>query len=282
LEVIAALASSNTQHQGTQMSFLKRLFGGRPDADAFFIRGATKRTKGDLDGAIADFTKVIELKPDFMAVYINRGIAKQAKRDLDGAIADFTKAIELQPDNVAAYVCRGSAKHAKGDFDSAIEDYTKAIELKPDLSDAYQVRALAKRDKGDLDSAISDYTKAIGSRQLQCPTCGTTYRLGEDATMVSHQDMADLAQSSGATIISRDGRPIAGKAWAPVATQTRPVLIGRKRNEDHPTKAEVLEDLTGLLENVRRIRATIEDGGKAFWYCECPKDKQPHEFPSDF
>jgi len=66
-----------------------------------------------LDGAIADLTKAIELKPDFADAYNNRGIAKHAKGEgwptgdsrrtklLDGAIADLTKAIKLKPSLVS-------------------------------------------------------------------------------------------------------------------------------------------------------------------------------------
>jgi TPR repeat len=35
-------------------------------------RGATKQAKGDLDGAIADYSKAIELKPDFAEAYKSR------------------------------------------------------------------------------------------------------------------------------------------------------------------------------------------------------------------
>jgi len=54
-----------------------------------------KKAKGDLDGAIADYTKAIELKPDSALAYYNRSDAKQAKGDLDGANADHTKATEI-------------------------------------------------------------------------------------------------------------------------------------------------------------------------------------------
>jgi hypothetical protein len=50
--------------------------------------GHTKYVEGDLGGALNDFNKAIELKPDADG-YINRGVVKLAKADLDGAIADF-------------------------------------------------------------------------------------------------------------------------------------------------------------------------------------------------
>ena len=64
-------------------------------AVAYYYRGVAKQAKGDSDGAIADYTKAIELKPDFAMAYYNRGLAKGAKGDLDGANADHTKAIEI-------------------------------------------------------------------------------------------------------------------------------------------------------------------------------------------
>jgi tetratricopeptide (TPR) repeat protein len=64
-------------------------------------RGSAKRFKGDLDGAIEDYTKIIELKPAqtfyYTAAYYNRGLAKGAKDDLDGEKADLTDALKLTP-----------------------------------------------------------------------------------------------------------------------------------------------------------------------------------------
>ena len=45
------------------------------------------------DGAINDYSKVIELNPDFDTAYINRGTAKARLNDIGGACKDFRKAI---------------------------------------------------------------------------------------------------------------------------------------------------------------------------------------------
>jgi tetratricopeptide (TPR) repeat protein len=123
--------------------------------------GDVRQTKGDWDGAIAAYTKAIELKPDDEDACRNRGDAKQGKNDWDGAIADYTKAIELKPDDEGAYRNRGDAKQRKRDWDGAITDYTKALELKPDDEDAYFNRSLAKKAKGNLEGASADHSKAI-------------------------------------------------------------------------------------------------------------------------
>src|SRR5215831_7069397 len=95
-------------------------------------RGIEKAKNGDLDGAMADFDRAIELNPKDDAPYYNRAQAKRLKNDTAGAIADYTKAIELGSTNPAAYNNRGNARAENNDNDGAIADYTRAIELKPD------------------------------------------------------------------------------------------------------------------------------------------------------
>jgi tetratricopeptide (TPR) repeat protein len=128
---------------------------------AYNNRGLAKKNKGDLDGAIADCTRAIELDSKDAGAYSNRGIAKQARGDLNGAIADYTRAIELDPKYAKAYTNRGIAKEVKGDVEGAIADCTRAIKLDPKYVPAYNTRGLAKKNKGDLNEAITDYTRAV-------------------------------------------------------------------------------------------------------------------------
>ena len=99
-------------------------------------------------------------KSKFELTFMPLEPAPQSKRDLDGAVADQTKAIQLNPDNAGAYYNRGVAKQTKGDFEGAIADYTKAIQLNPDNREAYDQRGIAKKAKGDLEGAIADHIKA--------------------------------------------------------------------------------------------------------------------------
>jgi tetratricopeptide (TPR) repeat protein len=134
------------------------------EASAYNDRGNAKGDKGDLDGAIADYTRAIELDPKFTEAYYNRGLAKKHKGDLDGAIADYNRVIEINPNDpkyARAYCDRGVARRKKGDLDGAINDYNRTIELDPKYAIAYANRGNAKDEKGDLDGAIADYTRAI-------------------------------------------------------------------------------------------------------------------------
>jgi len=64
-------------------------------AMAYFNRGLVYANKEDMDRAISDWDKAIELDPDFSAVYYNRGIAYANRGETQNAIADFKKVLEL-------------------------------------------------------------------------------------------------------------------------------------------------------------------------------------------
>ena len=144
--------------------------------------------KGDLDGAIANFDRAIELDPKDDAPYFNRAQAKWQKKDTAGAIADYTRAIELGSTNPAAYNNRGNARSENNDQDGAIADYTRAIELKPDYASAYHNRAVTKQSKGDTTGADADFKMA---QKL-------------DPELASQESGADSKnnRSSGATTVS--------------------------------------------------------------------------------
>ena len=134
----------------------------KPDhAGTYYNRGVVKAALGQHLAAISDYDKAIQLKPDHAGTYNNRGIAKAALGQHLAAISDYDKAIQLKPDHANAYNNRGNAKVRLGQHLAAISDYDKAIQLKPDYTNAYISRGVAKAALGQHFAAISDYDKAI-------------------------------------------------------------------------------------------------------------------------
>ena len=82
---------------------------GKRTAEDLVNRGKGEITRGDFDGAMADFTKAIKLNPKDAAAYEGYGGVKAIKGDLDGAIADFSKAVQLNPKDAGAHFDRGVA-----------------------------------------------------------------------------------------------------------------------------------------------------------------------------
>jgi len=134
----------------------------KPDyVDGYYGRGLTWIKFGDKNRALADFTKAITLNPEYAVVYCNRGNVWMEKGDLDRALSDYNKAIELDPTDASAYYNRGNFYIKKGDYDLAINDSKKAIELNPKDSEAYYNIGTARLMKKSYNRAISNLTKAI-------------------------------------------------------------------------------------------------------------------------
>jgi tetratricopeptide (TPR) repeat protein len=124
-------------------------------------RGRSCEQKGEVERAIADYTKAIAIDPNYATAYYNRGTAYARKGEVDRAIADYNKAIAIDPNDATSYYNRGHSYEKKGEFDRAIADYDKAIATDRNFAEAYYNRGTACARKGEVDRAIADYNKAI-------------------------------------------------------------------------------------------------------------------------
>ena len=130
-------------------------------AAAYTNRGLALAKKGNVDAAIADYTKAIAIDPNLAWAYYSRGEAYIQKGDVDRGIADYGKAIAIDPKNFLAYNNRGAAYYYKGEVDRAISDFTKVIAIEPNYAAAYHNRAAGYYRKRELAHAIADFAKAI-------------------------------------------------------------------------------------------------------------------------
>ncbi len=98
-------------------------------ARAYFGRGYSYSEQGDLDKAIADYTKAVELSPQYAAAYNNRGVCYGKQGDTGQALANYTKAIEINPKDALYYKNRGKIYQKLGHAAEAEADFAKANEL---------------------------------------------------------------------------------------------------------------------------------------------------------
>lgn len=148
--------------------------GGQSPANMAMIyvnRGSAYGDKQDYARAIADYSKALQLNPNYADAYYSRGTVYLRMNDNDRAIADISQTLRLNPNHAYAYYNRGLAYQNKADYTRAIADYDQAVRLNPGLGDAYQHAAVALNGRGDAylkagdyDRAIADYDRSI---QLQ-------------------------------------------------------------------------------------------------------------------
>ena len=102
------------------------------NAEEYSERGGKYFSKKNFDGAIADYTEVIQLESNNPFAYCKRGMAYTQKKEFDLAIADFTEAIRLEPSKFGEfYFERGGAYIFKGNKDLAIADLEMAVKIDP-------------------------------------------------------------------------------------------------------------------------------------------------------
>jgi tetratricopeptide (TPR) repeat protein len=106
------------------------------------------------------FLAVFSVYADTAEEYFHRGLADSKQHNFGQAIIDFTKSIEINPNYANAYVNRGNAYDYQGNFSQAILDYTKASEINPKDADIYYNRALAYFDQKNFAKAWEDVHKA--------------------------------------------------------------------------------------------------------------------------
>ena len=125
-------------------------------------RAKELRQEGKFEQAIENYSKAIELKPDYAYAYINRGNLYLKTGKTEAALKDYNKAIELKPDYVVCYDNLGLAYAYKGEYPEAIKSFEKAIELDPKYADAHFNLGLLyyeKLEKPDL--AIKSFEEFV-------------------------------------------------------------------------------------------------------------------------
>ena len=122
----------------------------------YYARSAALFDRGELDRALSDAERALEINPDSPDAYNMRGIVRAATGAYAEAIEDLTRAVELSPDDKMAFHNRGLSYAAIGDYASALSDYTTAISLDPAFALAYNDRGVAYARLGMVEAATKD------------------------------------------------------------------------------------------------------------------------------
>jgi tetratricopeptide (TPR) repeat protein len=88
------------------------------------------------------------LQPGDAAAHLNLGNALYSKGDMDGAIAEYRTAIRLQADDAAAHYNLGLALEMKGDRLAALDEIEIARKLDPNHSSIAEAYERIRRKAG--------------------------------------------------------------------------------------------------------------------------------------
>ncbi len=162
--------------------------------------GLALKETGDIESAITNLRRAIELKPDFERAKYGLGVALQmhgqtaeaasemreirglhqmrtelaeSKRlILDGvqqmkatqwqdAKVRFEQAAKLSPDLPAAYYYRGQSEAKLGETSKALESYRKALDLAPDYAEAHMALGVLYARTGRTEAGLDQLREAV-------------------------------------------------------------------------------------------------------------------------
>ncbi len=135
-------------------------------AEEFYKRGNIKSDFQDVEGAMADFSRAIELDSLNPKYYIARGNERIIRYHFSEAINDFTKGIEIDRMCDECYFRRGKTKVEQWDYIGAIVDLNHALEINPENPEFIVFRGCIKSKMTDYQGAISDITAGIMADSL--------------------------------------------------------------------------------------------------------------------
>jgi len=92
-------------------------------------RGNLYLQLGMAEAAKKDFDGVVSMFPNEWLAWSLRAEAATALGNLDLAVSDLSKSIELAPDSNMLLERRGDAYYKKGDYERAIDDYREVVRL---------------------------------------------------------------------------------------------------------------------------------------------------------
>lgn len=136
-------------------------------AEDFCDRGHGHKQLGNYEDALADYSKAIDLKPDYEEAIFNRAVTYDFDGNIQKAISEYEKAIMINPENADAFYNLGYLYSQElKDYQSAIDNYLKAIKTNPHCVDAFINLGVIYTEKfKNLPKALEVYNEGINENQ---------------------------------------------------------------------------------------------------------------------
>ncbi len=225
--------------------------------EAFFVRGQCLFLKHEFNRAQLDYDKVIEYAPHMRGVervYNNRSMIRVFKGDTDRALQDLEQAIVLNPSYADSYTNRGVIRAFGNDQMGAASDDEKALELNPSLPAAYINRGILRFQRQNLEGAMTDFNRAL---ELQ-PNTAKPYV--DRAVLRTLKGEVDLAITDLQKAVALDPASISEED---PGIASSPFKRLQSYISSNPTSARAYE-ARGILRLVQRRRPeAAEDFGKS-------------------
>lgn len=130
-------------------------------ADAYNNRGIAYLRMGDIEKALSDFSKAIDIDPKFDQAYFNRAGALVDTKTFVTAATDLEKIRKSYQDSTNYYLKWGDLKFGQGYYEQALAEYDRSLSLRPQNVQALVNRGVVYFENKNFKAAQDDFEKAL-------------------------------------------------------------------------------------------------------------------------
>jgi tetratricopeptide (TPR) repeat protein len=145
------------------------------------VQGSNYFNRGNLAGAIGEFTSAIKYRPTFGDSYFNRGYCKFKLKDYVGAIEDFNLTIDWSPNDAQTFFLRAESHRELKHYLDAERDYTKALDYGYPKSEQIYVK------RAQVSTQLKHYERAEKDMMQVLRTAPTLYNMYYKLGLISYQ-----------------------------------------------------------------------------------------------
>lgn len=158
---LSAATYQRNEAFATSKTYWADVLAKAPSPRAYLNHGLALMRENDLNGALREFQRSIELAPAWYFSQINLGIAYQHLNRPDSARAAFDRAVTYDRFSALALTWRGEFLLSQGDFAGARDDFARSQTVGLQHYRNAKGLATASAGTGDVDQAVRETDRMI-------------------------------------------------------------------------------------------------------------------------
>jgi tetratricopeptide (TPR) repeat protein len=133
--------------------------GGRRHYDF----GLVMRRRGQVDTAIREFSKAVEIDPALIDAHLQLGFLFLDRNQLAEAEKAINQALTGDPKSVRGKICRGELRRRKGELAEAAQELQSVLSADPENYEAFYYLGRVHEDQKQVKEAMTAYKNAYTS-----------------------------------------------------------------------------------------------------------------------
>ncbi len=137
------------------------LQGHAQSARQYYKNGIAFSESGNYKEAADQFTRSLEIDPEYLQSYLGRARAFEASGELQKAADDLQQALSFEQKKESLYYEAARLNYLLSNFDVAVELIKRSVELKSNYEPGYRLQCLILMATGDYPGAMASINRAL-------------------------------------------------------------------------------------------------------------------------